>query len=299
MRIVGGEAGGRRLAAPPGRSTRPTSDRVREAMFDVLGSLAPVIGFEMNGATVADLFAGSGALGIEALSRGAGRVAFVDRDDRAVATIRANLSSTRRGPGGPGGRRTPRPRSVMAGPEDETLRQYRCGGRADGGPGRWHVRTALIPGTFDPFHNGHLEVVETASRLFDNVVVAPMRNPQKGESLFTIEERRDMIEESVAHLANVTLETFSSLVVDLARQLRVDIIVKGLRVASDAEAELQQAQMNKAVSGIETLFIPCSSEYSFIASRYVREFARYGGADRIGSMVPGPVFVKLKEKFAR
>ncbi len=161
------------------------------------------------------------------------------------------------------------------------------------------MRTALIPGTFDPFHNGHLEVVETASRLFDNVVVAPMRNPQKGEPLFTIEERRDMIEESVTHLANVTLETFSSLVVDLARQLRVDIIVKGLRVASDAEAELQQAQMNKAVSGIETLFIPCSSEYSFIASRYVREFARYGGADRIGSMVPGPVFVKLKEKFAR
>ena len=161
------------------------------------------------------------------------------------------------------------------------------------------MRTALIPGTFDPFHNGHLEVVETASRLFDNVVVAPMRNPQKGEPLFTIEDRRDMIEESVAHLGNVTLETFSSLVVDLARQLRVDIIVKGLRVASDAEAELQQAQMNKAVSGIETLFIPCSSEYSFIASRYVREFARYGGADRIGSMVPGPVFVKLKEKFAR
>lgn len=161
------------------------------------------------------------------------------------------------------------------------------------------MRTALIPGTFDPFHNGHLEVVEIASRLFDNVVVAPMRNPQKGEPLFTTEERRDMIEESVAHLSNVTLETFSSLVVDLARRLRVDIIVKGLRVASDAEAELQQAQMNKAVSGIETLFIPCSSEYSFIASRYVREFARYGGADRIGSMVPGPVFVKLKEKFAR
>ena len=77
------------------------------------------------------------------------------------------------------------------------------------------------------------------------------------------------------------------------------MIVKGLRVASDAEAELQQAQMNKAVSGIETLFIPCSSEYSFIASKYVRDFARFGGADRIGAMVPGPVLVKLKEKFAR
>jgi pantetheine-phosphate adenylyltransferase len=160
------------------------------------------------------------------------------------------------------------------------------------------VRTALFPGTFDPFHNGHLEIVETASRLFDHIVVAPMRNPQKGAPLFTLDERRDMITESVAHLANVSLSSFSSLVVDLARELGVDVIVKGLRVASDAEAELQQAQMNKAVSGIETLFIPCSSEYSFIASKYVREFARFGGADRIGSMVPPPVFTKLKEKFA-
>ena len=160
------------------------------------------------------------------------------------------------------------------------------------------MRTALFPGTFDPFHNGHLEIVETSSRLFDHIVVAPMRNPQKGEPLFNLEERRDMIAESISHLPNVSLDSFSSLVVDLARRLNVDVIIKGLRVASDAEAELQQAQMNKAVSGFETLFIPCSSEYSFIASKYVREFARFGGADRIGSMVPGPVFTKLKEKFS-
>jgi pantetheine-phosphate adenylyltransferase len=160
------------------------------------------------------------------------------------------------------------------------------------------VRTALFPGTFDPFHNGHLEIVETAAKLFDHIVVAPMRNPQKGQPLFSLEERAEMVAESVAHLPNVSLDSFSSLVVDLARQLGVDVIVKGLRVASDAESELQQAQMNKAVSGIETLFIPCSSEYSFIASKYVREFARFGGADRIGSMVPGAVFTKLKEKFA-
>jgi pantetheine-phosphate adenylyltransferase len=160
------------------------------------------------------------------------------------------------------------------------------------------VRTALFPGTFDPFHNGHLEIVETAAKLFDHIVVAPMRNPQKGSPLFSLQERRDMIAESVAHLPNVSFDSFSSLVVDLARELGVDVIVKGLRVASDAESELQQAQMNKAVSGIETLFIPCSSEYSFIASKYVREFARFGGADRIGSMVPAPVFTKLKEKFA-
>jgi pantetheine-phosphate adenylyltransferase len=161
------------------------------------------------------------------------------------------------------------------------------------------VRTALFPGSFDPFHNGHLEIVETAAKLFDHIVVAPVRNPQKGEPLFTLAERQEMIAESVAHVPNVSIDSFSSLVVDLARQLGVDVIVKGLRVASDAEAELQQAQINKAVSGIETLFIPCSSEYSFIASKYVREFARFGGADRIGTMIPAPVFTKLKEKFAR
>jgi pantetheine-phosphate adenylyltransferase len=161
------------------------------------------------------------------------------------------------------------------------------------------VRTALFPGSFDPFHNGHLEIVETAAKLFDHIVVAPVRNPQKGEPLFTLAERQEMIAESVAHVPNVSIDSFSALVVDLARQLGVDVIVKGLRVASDAEAELQQAQINKAVSGIETLFIPCSSEYSFIASKYVREFARFGGADRIGSMIPAPVFTKLKEKFVR
>ena len=160
------------------------------------------------------------------------------------------------------------------------------------------MRTALFPGTFDPFHNGHLEIVETASRMFDHVVVAPMRNPQKREPLFTVEERLEMIGESVAHLSNVSLHSFSSLVVDLARQLEVDVIVKGLRVASDAESELQQAHMNKAVSGFETLFIPASSEYAFVASKYVRELAIFGGAHRIGSMVPAPVFIKLKEKFA-
>ena len=162
------------------------------------------------------------------------------------------------------------------------------------------MRTALFPGSFDPFHNGHLEVVETASRLFELIVIAPIHNPQKSPAMFSLEERRAMIAASVDHLANVEVSQYEEpmLVVDLARSVGADVIVKGLRVSSDAESELQQAQMNKAVSGVETVLVPCSSVYSFIASRWLRDYMMYGGADRVGTMVPAPVFAAIKEKFA-
>jgi pantetheine-phosphate adenylyltransferase len=162
------------------------------------------------------------------------------------------------------------------------------------------VKTALFPGSFDPFHNGHLEVVEAASRLFERIVIAPVRNPQKSPALFSIEERRSMIAAAVAHLANVEVSQHEGplLVVDVARLVGAEVIVKGLRVSSDAEAELQQAQVNKAVSGIETVLVPCQSANSFIASRWLRDFMTYGGADRIGALVPAPVFAQIKEKFA-
>ncbi len=161
------------------------------------------------------------------------------------------------------------------------------------------MRTALFPGSFDPFHNGHLEIVETASRLFERIVIAPVRNPQKAPAMFSIEERRSMIVAAVTHLTNVEVSEHETplLVVDVARAVGADVIVKGLRVASDAESELQQAQINKAVSGMETVLVPCSSVYSFIASRWLRDFMKYGGADRVGTMVPAPVFAAMKEKF--
>jgi pantetheine-phosphate adenylyltransferase len=153
----------------------------------------------------------------------------------------------------------------------------------------------LYPGSFDPIHNGHLEIIETAARLFDSVVVAAMRNPQKGEPLFNLQERREMLEDSVAHLDNVTVTMFSTLVVDLAREIEADFIVKGLRAVSDFESELQMAQMNHQVSGVDTLFIPSASEHSFLASKLLREISRFGGD--VSAMVPAPVAKRLQEKY--
>lgn len=158
------------------------------------------------------------------------------------------------------------------------------------------MRIALIPGSFDPVHNGHLEVIERASRLFDEVVVAALRNPQKSESLFDLDERREMLEQASAHLANVRIVSVSTLVVNVAADVGASVIVKGLRAVSDFENELQMAQMNRQLSGIETMFIPTSSAHSFIASRLLREVARFGGD--VTEFVPKAVAVRLQEKFA-
>lgn len=157
------------------------------------------------------------------------------------------------------------------------------------------MTVVLYPGSFDPIHNGHLEIVETAARLFDEVVVAAMSNPQKGEPLFSLDERQALIEESLCHLDNVRITMFSSLVVDLAQEMEADFIVKGLRAVSDFESELQMAQMNHAISGVDTLFIPSASSHSFLASKLIREIARFGGD--IASMVPEPVAARLAARF--
>ena len=157
------------------------------------------------------------------------------------------------------------------------------------------MTVALVPGSFDPFHNGHLEVVERAARLFDEVVVAVLRNPQKAEPLFTLPEREDMLRESIVDLANVRIVSVSTLVVEVARDVGASAIVRGLRAVSDFENELQMAQMNRQLSGIDTLFFPTSSTSSFVASRLLREVARYGGD--VSSFVPKPVAKRLQERF--
>lgn len=158
------------------------------------------------------------------------------------------------------------------------------------------MRMVLYPGTFDPIHNGHLEIIETASRLFDKVAVAAIGNSQKADPLFPFEVRRDMILESTAHLGNVEVHALGGLVVDLAREIGAHVIVKGLRAVSDFESEMHQAHMNRKISGVDTLFIPSATEHSFVASKLLREIARYGGD--VSEMVPAAVVTRLKEKFA-
>ena len=152
----------------------------------------------------------------------------------------------------------------------------------------------LYPGSFDPIHKGHLEIIETAAGLFDEVVVAAMRNTQK-EGVFGLDQREEMIVESTAHLPNVSVTMFSKLVVDLAREIDADFIVKGLRAVSDFENEIQLSQMNNALSGIHTLFIPSATTSSFHASKVIRDFARFGGD--ISAKVPEPVVRRMKEQY--
>ena len=159
------------------------------------------------------------------------------------------------------------------------------------------MATVLYPGSFDPFHNGHRELVETASFLFEEVVVGAIRNPQKGESLFELDEREEIIVEALAHLDNVRVMHFSKLVVDVAKDVGASFIIKGLRGTTDFDSEMTQAQVNLAVSGVHTLFLPSASANSFIASKYVRDIARFGGD--VSSLVPDGVVRRLKERLGK
>jgi pantetheine-phosphate adenylyltransferase len=157
------------------------------------------------------------------------------------------------------------------------------------------VAIALCPGSFDPVTLGHLDIIERSARHFEEVIIAVIRNPQKSQSLFSLEERQEMLAEALPHVGNVRLEFFKGLLVEFAKEHGADAIVKGLRAVSDFDYELQMAQMNQKLSGIDTFFLSTSPQYSYLSSSLVREVARFGGD--VSAMVPKHVNDRLIERF--
>jgi len=157
------------------------------------------------------------------------------------------------------------------------------------------LATALCPGSFDPVTLGHVDIIERSSRHFDEVIVAVIRNPQKSQSLFSLEERQELLKDALAHLSNIRIEFFKGLLVEFAKEHGAQAIVKGLRAVSDFDYELQMAQMNQRLSGIDTLFLSTSPQHSFLSSSLVKEVARFGGD--VSGMVPPLVNERLVEMF--
>lgn len=151
------------------------------------------------------------------------------------------------------------------------------------------MKTAICPGSFDPVTNGHLDVIERASKIFDEVYVVVMTNYQKiGSTTFTEAERVDLIERSIGHLPNVRVDTYSGLLADYAAEHDIHIIVKGLRAVSDFENEFQQSIANKHINNsLETVFLPSSENHMFLSSNFIKQIGQLGGD--ISDFVPEPV----------
>lgn len=155
------------------------------------------------------------------------------------------------------------------------------------------MKRAIYPGSFDPITNGHLDIISRTARLFDEVVVAVIRNPEK-EPRYSLEQRVSMIEKSVSSLPNVTVESFAGLLVDYTKQKQARVIIRGLRAVSDFDYEFQMALTNRKMAPeIETLFLMTDYKYSYLSSSFVKQIAYFGGD--ISEMVPPVVVEKLKK----
>ena len=157
------------------------------------------------------------------------------------------------------------------------------------------MKIAIYPGSFDPITNGHLDIIERASKMCDKLIVSVIYNPNKNP-LFTLEERKKLIEESVKDYPNVSVDYFSGLLIEYAKENQATAIIKGLRAISDFEYELQMALMNqKLCPSIETIFLMTTSEYSFLSSSLIKEVASLGGC--IKGLVPKNVFEAVMDRF--
>ena len=148
----------------------------------------------------------------------------------------------------------------------------------------------LIPGSFDPPTNGHIEVIKRASNVFDEVFVGVVVNPQK-DPMFEVAERKKMLAEILVDISNVNIESFEGLLVDFAKKMKINAIVKGLRAMTDFDYEFQMAQMNFNLADFETIFIPASPEYGYVSSSMVKEIYSYGGD--VSALVPSIVVERL------
>lgn len=156
--------------------------------------------------------------------------------------------------------------------------------------------TAVFPGTFDPITNGHLDIISRGGELFDRILIAILRNPDK-DPLFPLEERVDILRSAAARWSNVEVDTFDGLLIDFARARGAQVIVRGLRALSDFEYEFQMTLMNQRLEpGIQTVFMMPSEAYSYVSSRLVKEVARLGGD--VTGLVPPDVVARLKRRFA-
>lgn len=157
------------------------------------------------------------------------------------------------------------------------------------------MRIAVCPGSFDPPTNGHLDIFDRAAALFDRLVISVIANPSK-QPLFSIDERVTLITGMTAHLPNVEVVGFDGLLVDHCRTVGAATVIKGVRNAADVDYETQMAQMNRHLTGVETVFLPASPDTSFLSGSLVREIARLGGP--VDTLVPEGVRHALKEKLA-